>query len=114
MTGAGALVLEVGENLTEPPETGNIETAEEDENAKKIGAKKKSKKTKVPDVEMEPAPFPVDKLINQRAFGHSCDIRHENPGNLGKIVMFFHQQVEDYLQGDQQFIIRTLWKTKSQ
>ena len=63
---------------------------------------------------MEPAPFPVDKLINQRAFGHSSDIRRENPGNLGKIVMFFHQQVKDYLQGDQQFIIRTLWKTKNQ
>ena len=65
-------------------------------------------------MKMEPAPFPIDKLINQRAFGHACDIRRENPGSLGKIVMFFHQQVEDYLQGDQQFIIRTLWKTKGQ
>ena len=38
--GAGA----VGENLTEPPETGNIETTEEDETAKKTGAKKNEEK----------------------------------------------------------------------
>ena len=35
--GAGA----VGEYLTNTPETGNIETTEEDENAKNIGAKRK-------------------------------------------------------------------------
>ena len=83
---------------------------------KKTGTKKKSKKPKEPESteSVEPIPFPNEKLLSQRAFGHCCDQRKESSGNMSKIIRFFHEQVENYLKDDQMFIIRTLGKSKAE
>ena len=77
-----------------------------------MGTKKKTKKVKTN--ESESVPLPVGKQINPKVFQHLMEVRKESYATRVKVVTLFRNNVEDYFSGDQQFIIKFLWKTRAQ